>query len=305
MTIPTGWRTWLLATRPKTLAAGIAPVLAGAALVLAPLREAVPASGWTDLGLCLLAAVLVQVATNFANDAGDALSGVDGAGRLGPRRACAAGLIPPPSMLAGAGLLLAAGLVVTLYLTAVAGWPVLVIGAIAAVLALAYSTGPWPLARYGLGDPLVLIWFGPVAVLGTVWVGRGGDPARWTADLPLALPVGLALGLQATAIICINNLRDRESDHRAGRQTLATILGRRRAGYYHAALHAGAVLCLAAAGLQAGDVRWAVPAGLALTGGAGLAIAVWRRTGRELNAVLARAGLVEVLTALAVVGCCW
>lgn len=206
---------WLLAIRPRTLPAAVAPVVVGTALagahgVAAPL----PALA------ALLGALLIQVATNLANDYFDHVKGADTEERLGPVRVTQAGLIPPRSVLMGTGLTLAAAFLVGIYLVAVGGWPIVVIGLVALVCAVIYTGGPFPLAYHGLGDLFVFIFFGPVAVGGTYWVQAG----VWSPEI---LTAGAAMGVLITAILVVNNLRDREGDARVGKRTLAVRLGER------------------------------------------------------------------------------
>ena len=273
-------RAWLLATRPKTLAAAVAPVAVGTAL-------AATTGPWRlDLALgCLAGAMLLQIGCNFANDAGDALRGADTPDRLGPQRAVASGLISPRAMLLGAALALLAAAGVGTWLAAASGWQLWVVGVASVVAALAYTLGPVPLAYVGLGDLFVLIFFGFTAVLGAAWVQ---DP-HW--PFPIAWwSAAAGTGLQATVLIAINNLRDIPTDARTGKRTLAVRLGERGTRLYHSLLHAAAVVCWwHAAGLDA--------AGTALVGGLALSAMVWTSRGRELNRCLGLAALVQLLTA--------
>jgi len=205
---------WILAARLRTLTAAVAPVLVGTAcaLYLDGFR-AVPALA------ALVGAVFIQIGTNFANDVFDAEKGADTPDRLGPTRAVATGLLTPGQMKMGMavafGLATAAGLV----LVAVAGWPVVAIGVASIASGIAYTGGPYPLGYHGLGDLFVFLFFGLVAVVGTTWVQTGTLPAiAWLAALPV--------GALATGILVVNNVRDRETDLRAGKGTLAVRLGR-------------------------------------------------------------------------------
>lgn len=273
---------WLLATRPKTLPAALAPVLAGTALVATY-------TAWRlDLALgCLAGTMLLQIGCNFANDAGDALRGADGPDRLGPTRAVASGAISARAMLGGAALALLLAALVGAWLASQSGWQLWLLGGASMVAALAYTLGPLPLAYVGLGDLFVLLFFGFAAVLGSAWVQGPGWPlpAAWWA-------VAAGVGLQATALIAINNLRDIPTDARIGKNTLAVRLGDRGTRVYHLLLHLGA----ATAWWNA--VR-PEAAGIALFGGIALAILVWRSHGRALNRCLGLAALLQLVTALA------
>ena len=290
---------WLAATRPKTLPAGVAPVAVGVALA----GTQVPVS-WSLAGGCLAGAVLIQIATNFANDAFDGLKGTD-AHRIGPQRAVAAGLISARAMLIATGLVLLMALGIGLWLAQAGGWPVLALGLVSLVCAVAYTAGPWPLAYVGLGDLFVLLFFGWFAVLGTAWI-QVAPVAHLLPHPFLGLPIpwwliATALGLQATAIIAVNNLRDIPTDGPAGKRTLCVRLGDGPSRLYYAALHAAACGCLLYAG------AWCAPgpqqavtiaAGVAGIGGLLLARGVAQAQGATLNRYLGLSAGLEFLTAL-------
>ena len=205
---------WALAARPKTLAAAAAPVLIGAGLAAFHGRfRVLPALA------ALLGALLIQIATNLANDYYDFVRGTDTWERVGPVRVTQAGLIAPADVKRGMLVVIGAAVVVGLYLVAVGGWPILVIGVLSLICAVAYTGGPFPLAYHGLGDLFVLVFFGLVAVSSTYWV-----QAR--ALVSDALLAGAGVGALSTAVLVVNNLRDRETDARAGKRTLAVRLGR-------------------------------------------------------------------------------
>lgn len=206
-------RIWLEAARPRTLAAGATPVVVGTAASgrLIPWRA----------GAALVVALALQVAVNYANDLFDADRGIDTIGRVGPRRAVAAGLASPAAMrIATAAALTVAG-VAGLALAAVAGWWLLVVGLCCALAALGYSGGRKPYANAGLGEAFVFVFFGPVATVGSAYVQTEGlTLVSFAASIPV--------GLLATAILVANNLRDLPTDARAGKKTLAVRVGARR-----------------------------------------------------------------------------
>jgi 1,4-dihydroxy-2-naphthoate octaprenyltransferase len=233
------WATWIGAARLRTLPAAVVPVIVGTACAAA--------SGGAAAGPALAAlggALAIQIGTNFANDVFDAERGADGPDRIGPTRAVAAGLVTPRAM--KRAMIAAFGIATLLgvYLISVAGWPVIAIGIASVVSGIAYTGGPWPLGYHGLGDVFVMIFFGFVAVCGTAFVQLGSVP--W-----LAVAAAVPVGALATAILVVNNIRDRATDVRAGKRTLAVRLGRR------AALGEYAVLLALA---------FAVPLGLWLAG---------------------------------------
>lgn len=201
----------MLAARPKTLSAAIVPVAMAAAL-------AWPRIDWPILGCALVGAVLIQIATNFINDALDFKKGADTAERLGPVRVTQAGLIKPETVMRAAYLCLFGAALCGIPLIYRAGWPLLMIGLLSIAMAYAYTGGPYPLAYHGLGELFVILFFGLIAVGGTYYVLT----LQWSID---ALWAGLAAGSLATVLIVINNLRDVESDRRSAKQTLAVRFG--------------------------------------------------------------------------------
>ena len=210
------FRVWVLAARPRTLTAAAAPVILGTGLAVA--RDA------HRLGpalAALLGALLIQVGTNLANDYYDHVRGGDTPERIGPLRVTQAGLLSPRTVRNGAFQVLGAALVVGIYLAWVGGWPIVVVGLASLACAVAYTGGPFPLAYHGLGDLFVFVFFGLVAVGGTYWV----QALDLNAEVLLA---GAGMGALATAILVVNNLRDLDTDRRAGKRTLAVRLGRSR-----------------------------------------------------------------------------
>jgi 1,4-dihydroxy-2-naphthoate octaprenyltransferase len=201
-----------MAARPRTLSAAISPVLVGTALAqrLGALRP-VPAL------LALLAALFIQIGTNFANDYSDFKHGAD-ANRVGPMRVTQSGLVAPRTVKLAAWLAFGISGVLGIALAAMSGWPILWIGAASVAAGWLYTGGPWPLGYHGLGDVFVFVFFGLVATCGTVYAQALQVPSEaWLA--------GAAVGSLATAILVVNNLRDRETDAKVGKNTLAVKLG--------------------------------------------------------------------------------
>jgi len=206
--------TWISAARPRTLPAAVVPVAVGTAVAAASGGVA-----WPAAIAALAGALAIQVGTNFANDVFDAERGADGPDRIGPTRAVSAGLISAAAMKRAMVLAFACAAACGLYLVHVAGWPIVVIGLASIASGIAYTGGPFPLGYHGLGDVFVLVFFGFVAVCGTVFVQVGHVP-------PLAIWAAVPVGALATAILVVNNLRDRPTDARAGKRTLAVRFGR-------------------------------------------------------------------------------
>jgi 1,4-dihydroxy-2-naphthoate octaprenyltransferase len=205
-----------MAARPRTLPAAVAPVLVGTALagtdhVFHPLRFIA----------ALVGAVFIQVGTNLSNDYSDARRGADTDDRLGPVRVTAGGLVPPRQVLIATYVSFGVAVLAGIYLIAVAGWGLLLVGAASILAGVLYTGGPRPYGYEGLGEIFVFLFFGLVAVTGSYYVQARHLP--WEA-FALAVPVGLL----AAAILLVNNVRDLETDRRAGKRTLAVRVGRPR-----------------------------------------------------------------------------
>ena len=207
-------QAWYLAIRPRTLPASVSPVIVGTALAL---RD-----GKFDpfaAIVALLAALLLQIASNFANDLGDFERGTDTPDRVGPLRVTTAGLLTARDVKRGIIVVLAAAALCGLYLIWVGGWPILAVGLLSMLAAVAYTYGPIPFGYYGLGDFATFIFFGLIAVVGTYYTqGHSAPPLVWIAAVPM--------GALVTAILVVNNVRDIDQDRAGGKRTLAVRLGR-------------------------------------------------------------------------------
>jgi len=221
---------WLVAARPKTLPAGIVPVVIGAALAY-------------DTGVfhtrsfifALAGSMLIQVGANFANDLFDYLKKADDSERIGPLRVTQAGLVSPRQMKIATLAVFFLAFLVGIYLVYRGGMPIVIIGLSSILFGVLYTGGPYPLGYRGLGDILVLIFFGPVAVCGTYYV----ITLDFNSTVFLA---GIPPGMLATALLTVNNLRDIDNDRRAGKKTLAVRFGRSFARYEYVFMLGGAVL---------------------------------------------------------------
>ncbi len=267
-------RAWLLAARPQTLPAAVAPVVVGSAAAFA-------AGGfrWLPFLAALVGALLIQIGTNLANDYFDFRKGADTAERLGPVRVTQAGLLTPETVRTGMIVTFGAAALIGVYLIAVGGWPILVIGVLSIAAGVLYTGGPWPLGYHGLGDLFTFIFFGIVAVTATAYLHVGAVPLlAWAASIPVAMLV--------TAIIVVNNLRDIATDRAAGKRTLAVIIGARAARTEYALLVIGAFLAPPLLWLSGLTGPWVMLAWLS----APLAIAPMRTMltgeGRTLNPAL-------------------
>jgi 1,4-dihydroxy-2-naphthoate polyprenyltransferase len=205
-----------MAARPRTLPAAIAPVLVGTAAAVEQHGD-LPRVG--AFIAALIGSIFIQIGTNLANDYSDAKRGADTVDRLGPVRVTAAGLVAPRSVLVATWLAFGIAVAAGIYLAAVAGWVIIAVGVASIAAGVLYTGGPWPYGYAGLGELFVFLFFGLVAVNGSYYVQL--EELDW---LPFALSV--SIGCLATAILVVNNIRDIDTDRRAGKRTLAVRMGR-------------------------------------------------------------------------------
>jgi len=277
---------WISATRPKTLPAALVPVWAGC--VLAWRMDG--GFSWGLAAATLLGALCIQVATNLFNDAIDDAKGADTVRRLGPRRVTAGGLMSRHAVLGWAAVFLMGAAMCGAMLFRARGWPIVVIGIPSLYLAYGYTGGPWPLAYRGLGELFVVVFFGWVAVGGTVFIQVGHWP-------PEAMLLGSQVGLLSAALISINNLRDRDEDAGTGKRTMAVRLGEKGARRLVVGEIAATVL-LAPLWWGFGRPEFAAAVVPVVLFGAWIGRAVGTRAdGRDLNRWLALAGVQLILFA--------
>lgn len=283
---PTPFQIWLLAARPKTLPAAAVPVIVGTAVALS---ERVFSPG--PALAALLAALLIQIGTNLANDVFDFKKGADTTARLGPVRVTQAGLLSPGQVLAGMWFTFGLAALIGVYLVLEGGWPIVIIGLLSIAAGMAYTGGPFSLGYNGLGDLFVFIFFGLVAVGGTYYVQAGlVSPAAWAAAVPV--------GLLAAAILVVNNLRDIDTDRAAGKKTLAVRFGARGVQMEYTLLVVGAYACPLLMWLTGTSTVWVLLAWLSLPLTRPLFQLIWREKGRVLNQALAGTARLELVYGL-------
>jgi 1,4-dihydroxy-2-naphthoate octaprenyltransferase len=272
-------RLWLVAARPRTLPAAVSPVLVGTAL-----------AGSEDVFrpfafVCaLIGSVFIQIGTNLSNDYSDARRGADTEDRLGPVRVTAGGLLPPRRVLVGTWVAFGIAVAAGVYLIVLAGWVLLAVGAASILAGVLYTGGPRPYGYEGLGELFVFLFFGVVAVVGSYYVQT--EDLRWEA-FALSVPVGLL----AAAILVVNNVRDIDTDRRAGKRTLAVRLGRPAARRLYAAMVGVAFAAPVAVWVAGGLSAWVLLALAAAPLAPPLVRAVATRTdGPGLNTALAGTG---------------
>ncbi len=225
------WTAWIMALRPKTLTLSLTPVAAGVFWA------------WFETGVlrgaealfALLGALAIQIGTNLWNDACDGEKGADRSDRLGPPRVTALGILPAVVVRRAALAAFAAGAASGLVLLASGGWPIFLVGVVSLLCGLAYSSGPYPISASPFGELFVLLFFGLVAVGGTYYLQAG-------TVTPQVLLLGLVVGLPSAAVLLVNNHRDRGSDARSGRRTLAIVVGIGGSRVLYGALMAGAAV---------------------------------------------------------------
>jgi len=270
-----------MAARVRTLPAAVAPVLVGTAAAVERAGELPRAGAFVA---ALVGSVFIQIGTNLANDYSDAKRGADTADRLGPVRVTSAGLVTPRRVLRATWVAFGVAVACGLYLTAVAGVVILAIGAVSIAAGVLYTGGPRPYGYAGLGEVFVFLFFGLVAVNGSYYV---------QLEELAALPLGLSasIGFLATAILLVNNVRDVETDRRAGKMTLAVRIGRRQAVGLYRALVLGAFAVLPIALLAGGGGLLPLAGLLALPLAVGpMRTLSSRSDGPALNGALAATG---------------
>lgn len=278
---------WLMAARPRTLPAAVAPVLVGTSLALGNghLRP-------LAFVAALLGAVFIQVGTNLSNDYSDARRGADTEDRLGPVRVTAGGLVPPGRVLFATYVTFGLAVLCGIYLVAVAGWELIAVGAVSILAGVLYTGGPRPYGYEGLGELFVFLFFGIVAVSGSYFVQVQELP--WEA-YACAVPVGLL----ASAILVVNNVRDLETDRRAGKRTLAVRLGRTRTRTLYTAMAAGAFVLVPLPWLLGSMTAWLLLPWLAIPLAIPLVKIVRTRVdGPSLNGALAKTGALQLVFCL-------
>lgn len=280
-------QAWLLASRPRTLPASVAPVIVGTGL-------AIQAGAFKPLAAlaALVAALLIQIGSNFANDLGDFHRGTDRLGRVGPTRVTTAGLLTPRQVKTGMVVVFGLAALCGVYLISLGGWPILLVGVLSIVAAMAYTIGPAPFGYYGLGDLGTFVFFGLIAVAGTYYVqAHAVTPAAWLG--------GVAMGCLVTAILVVNNIRDADTDRAAGKRTLAVLLGRRGARIEYVLLLVIAYAVPVVLWLYLGMAPWVMMTWLTLQLAGVQVRAVRTLLGPALNKTLAGTAQLAVLYAIA------
>jgi len=212
-------KIWLMAVRPKTLPAAIAPVVIGTAMAYGDGKQ-----HFFTAAVCLFCALMIQIGTNLSNDYFDFKKGTDNSKRVGPTRITQAGLVKPSSVKTAFILVFLIAILASVYLVFRGGWPIILIGVCSIASGILYTAGPKPLGYIGLGELFVLIFFGPVAVAGTYYA----QALDWNMSVILS---GLAVGFLSVALLSVNNYRDIQTDQETGKCTLAVLFGKTFARY--------------------------------------------------------------------------
>ena len=275
-----GLRLWIMAARPRTLPAALSPVIVGTAVAVA----AIDSLRVGAFIAALLGSVFIQIGTNLANDYSDAKRGADAVDRLGPVRVTAAGLVAPRRVLAATWIAFGVAVAAGIYLAVIAGPVILAVGAASIVAAVLYTGGPRPYGYEGLGEVFVFVFFGLVAVNGSYFV-----QLERLDVLPAVLSV--LVGLLTSAILIVNNVRDMDTDRRAGKRTFAVRAGRRVARLTFEGSVAASYVLLPVALLVGDGSAWGMLALLSLPLAIGPIRALrHREDGASLNVALASTG---------------
>ena len=279
--------SWVQAARPRTLPAAVVPVAVGSAIA-----QADGVFDWRAFALALLGALAIQISANFANDVSDARRGADPADRVGPKRMVASGVITPRQMWLATWIAIALAAACGIGLALIAGPLVLVIGLASIAAMLGYVGGPLPYGYRGLGELFVFVFFGLVATVGSRYVHDGSVP-------PLAWLLAVPVGALATAILVVNNLRDRDTDARAGKRTLVVMIGAESGRRLFVLLTIGAYLAVAGAVVAGSASGWVLLALLTVPLAYRLAMRVAKTSdASELRPALAQTARLHLLFGL-------
>lgn len=278
-------KAWIEAMRLRTLPVSVAGIIAtlGYNFIYNNVN-------WTPAAICLVFAVLAQIASNFANEYFDYTAGRDRAGREGPRRGVTEGDITPRAMLVALLATLVLACCTGLSLVAWGGWWLIAVGLAVAVGVFMYSTGPYPLSTHGLGEVAVVFFFGLIPVNMTYYV----ETLQWSWTVAAG---GLAIGLLGANVLIINNYRDIDDDRAVGKRTLAVKLGRRAMPWLYVA-DATAAMALMLPQWQSTGTAWLAVPLLTLAGAAAIARAMTRRRGAALTPLLGMTSVLMCIYAL-------
>lgn len=284
----TATQAWIEGARLRTLPVSMAGVLMAAGQAFTR-TDGLQPEQWGWAAICMLFALLAQIASNFANEYFDYRDGIDGDGRLGPLRGVAAGVISPRAMKTAAIATLAIACLVGLATVARGGWWLVAAGTLIAAGAFAYSAGPWPLSRHCLGEAAVVVFYGIIPVNLTYYI----ITLSFSASVAL---LSLGVGLIGAMVILINNYRDIDSDRLVGKHTLSTRIGRQSSALLYCALGQLGAICMMGAFSAARIAMFAIAAFLGLVGGALLHRATLRPA--QLTRLLAITALTLLLISL-------
>ncbi len=274
-----GLKIWILASRPKTLGAAVAPVFIGTSLAFFD-----GSADFFAAATALIGAVMIQIGTNFSNDYFDYLKGADTEERKGPVRATQSGLVKPSLMKRAFIIAFGLAAISGIYLVYAGGVPILVLGILSIACGILYTGGPYPLGYHGLGDIFVFLFFGCAAVCGTYYVQ--------TREINMVVAAASAApGLYSMGILAVNNLRDTETDSRTGKRTLAVILGKRFVRIEYLICVVLPPLIPVLLSLNTGKHPFALVSSLSLFPAVPLIKTVFHEsTGEELNSLLGSTG---------------
>jgi 1,4-dihydroxy-2-naphthoate octaprenyltransferase len=268
-------QSWWMAIRPRTLPVSVAGVITGVALAIHQGEFK-----WAPALAALLVGILLQISSNLANDVFDYEHGTDTSERLGPTRVTQAGILTPRQVKTGLAVVIGLAVILGIYLTIVAGWPVIVIGVAAIASAVLYTAGPYPLGYYGFGDLFVFLFFGLAAVAGTFYMQAG-------EVIPSVWGMAVVIGLLVVNLLVVNNLRDIPTDQKTGKRTLAVRIGVNGSRIEYLTLQIIAYLLIPAFILLNWIPVWALITWLSIPYAYQMTKGVFTLSGKALNPILA------------------
>ena len=239
-------KPWILAARPKTLFASLSPIIIGLSFSFYIYFQI----DWLVAILTIFSAILIQIGSNYANDAYDYLKGADSS-RVGPSRMAQKGILSPNAILNMMYLIFTISVLIGFYLALVGGWPIVIIGLFSILFAIIYTGGPFPLGYHGLGDIAVFIFFGLIATIGTIYLQSESIKSAiniFDYTIPIIL-ISIAIGCLNTAILVINNIRDYKSDKESNKKTLVVFFGQKFGCIEYASLLIISLTCFVVTGI--------------------------------------------------------
>ncbi|MAV64507.1 MAG: hypothetical protein CBD97_01530 [Pelagibacteraceae bacterium TMED237] len=229
---------WIIAARPKTLFAICSPIIVALTLSDIIYNQV----NWSVVTLTVFSAALLQIGSNYANDAYDFINGADKINRVGPKRMAQEGVLEPNTILNMMYFIFTISVLIGFYLAKVGGWPIVIVGLLCILFAIIYTGGPYPLAYNALGDVTVFIFFGLVATLGSFYL-QNPSPEHFFKHIEIICLAAAAVGFLNTSILVVNNVRDYKTDKESNKKTLVVLFGQKFGCYEYLLLICLSYIC--------------------------------------------------------------